>query len=302
MANWVLRWNFNKPAYGLGERAIVNFWIENTGDTYIYLSKLELNFDFGTYDLESIGGVVSPRENRFLGNSSLLLPMNVVGTKVFQFRYFMHEYVGDDWLGLGSYESDRQYFIGVYPTPFYRVFVSRGLSIEDRAIGDPIAEMVREWGFETATLGIEVQVSEEQVSMEARQQIRAADAMIAIATPRFMDALTGLWRTFEWYHDEVGIGFGIDRPLLILKDRRVVLGGLPSYLVSYQQALSIEFDPYNLDDTRVNISAVMPAFREWIETGRKQSFFESVSKILVGIGAIAIMSGIIGALSQSSKK
>jgi hypothetical protein len=38
--------------------------------------------------------------------------------------------------------------------PLHRVFLSRGLLIEDRAIGDPIAEMIREWGFETVTVGI----------------------------------------------------------------------------------------------------------------------------------------------------
>jgi len=124
----------------------------------------------------------------------------------------------------------------VYPTPFYRVFVSRGLSVEDRAIGDPIVEIIREWGFETVTVGIEVKVPDNQVPQAVREEIRKADAVIAIATPRYLDALTGLWRTLEWHHGEVGIAFGIDKPLLILKDKRTSLGGLPSYLTSLKQA------------------------------------------------------------------
>jgi hypothetical protein len=306
MGNWIIRWNFNKPTYTLGEQPIVSFWLENTGDTYLYLSNLELNFDFGIYNLENIGGMVSPRENKFLGNISLSLPINVVGRQIFTFRYFMREYINNNWIDLGFYQSDKQYFISVYPTPFYKVFVSRGLTVEDRAIGDSIAELIREWGFETVTVGIEVKVPEEQVSIQTREEIRRADGAIAIATPRFMDALTGLWRTFEWLHNEVGIAFGIDKPLLILTDRRVMLGGLPSYLVSCNRALSLDFDPYSLKEIRASLSTVMPGFREWIETGRRQNFFDSLGRVVVGglavAGAIAIVSGIIGALSGGSKK
>jgi len=306
MGNWIIRWNFNKPTYTLGDQPLVSFWLENTDNTYLYLSNLKLNFDFGTYNLENIGGMVPPRENKFLGNISLSLPINIVGRKLFTFSYLMQEYINDNWIDLGFYQSDKQYFISVYPTPFYKVFVLRGLIAEDRAIGDSIAELIREWGFETITVGIEVKVPEEQVPMRIKEEIKKADGAIAIATPRFMDALTGLWRTFEWCHNEIGIAFGIDKPLLILKDRRVTLGGLPSYLITYDQALSVEFDPYSLDEVRTGLSTVMPGFREWIETGRKQIFFESLKKVVVGglavAGAIAIVSGIIGALSGTSKK
>lgn len=306
MGNWIIRWSFNKPTYAPGEQPLASFWIENTGDTFLYLSNLELNFDFGIYNLEAISGAISPRENKFLGNATLSLPINVVGTKIFTFKYLMHEYINDDWVNIGFYQSDKQYFINVYPKPFYKVFVSRGLAAEDRAIGDPIAELIREWGFELVTVGIESQVPDEQVTTQIRGEIKQADGVIAIATPRFVDALTGLWRVFEWHHNEVGIAFGIDKPLLILKDTRVMLGGLPSYLVTYKQAFSLEFDPYNLEEVRASLSAVMPGFREWIETGRKQNFFESLGKVVIGgmvvAGAIAIISGIIGSLSGTSKK
>jgi len=223
MGNWIIRWNFNKSNYSPGEEALVSFWIENSDESRFYLSDLELHFDFGTYTLNPIGGMVSPRENRFLGNIRLLLPSSVVGRKNFVVRYHMHEYINDQWVDLGSYTSDRQYFISIFPTPMHRVFLSRGLLTEDRAVGDPIAEMIREWGFETITVGIEVKVPEEQVSTKAREEIKNSEAVIPIATPRSMDALTGLWKTLEWLHGEVGIAFGVDKPLLILKDKRVSL-------------------------------------------------------------------------------
>jgi len=55
--------------------------------------------------------------------------------------------------------------------------------------------MIREWGFETVTVGVEVKVPEEEVARTVEEEIKKADALIAIATPRFLDALTGLWRT-----------------------------------------------------------------------------------------------------------
>jgi len=306
MGSWIIRWNSDKESYSPGESALVSFWLENMGDTPLYLSELKLEFDFGTYDLKNICGTAPPRVNTFLGNVRLLLPENVVGRKIFTIKYRMHEYVNNNWIDLGYYQSDKQYFISVYPKPFYRVFVSRGLSYEDRAIGDPIVRMMREWGFETVTVGIEVKVPDEQVPQRIKEETKRADALVAIATPRYMDAFTGLWRTLEWLHGEVGIAFGIDKPLLILKDKRTSLGGLPSYLTNLEQAPIIEFDPYNLDELRTGFSTIMPGFREWIETKRRQKFFDALGRIIVGglavAGGIAILSGTIGALGGASKR
>ena len=301
MGNWIMRWNFDKSSYVPGQSASVNFWLENSGSNYLYVSSLELNSDFGTYNIEEfVSGMVAPRENKPLGNVSLLLPEDVVGRKIFTLKYQMYEYIDNEWIDLGFYTSDKQYFISVYPKPLYRVFVSRGLRSEDRAIGDPIAEMIREWGFETVTIGIEVKVPEEQVPVRVKEEIKKSDAVVAIATPRFLDALTGLWRTLEWCHNEVGIAFGIDKPLLILKDKGVSLGGLPSYLAELKQTPLIEFDPYNLDELRVGLSTKMPGFRDRIETKRRQEF-DSLKKGLAVTG-IAIGSGIIGYLLGSSKR
>ncbi|MBA7570747.1 hypothetical protein ES708_12500 [subsurface metagenome] len=132
MGSWVIRWNFDKEAYEPGQSARGNFWLENTSDTNLHLSGLRLKFDFGTYSLETIGGVVPPRTNKFLGRVNLTLPKNVVGRKIFTADYQMREQVNTKWIDLGTYQVDRQYDIGIYPKPFYKVFVSRGLSSEDK--------------------------------------------------------------------------------------------------------------------------------------------------------------------------
>lgn len=130
--------------------------------------------------------------------------------------------------------------------------------------------------------------------------------MIAIATPRHLDALTGLWRTLEWLYSETGIAYGLNKPMLIIKDERVSLGGLPSYLTRYGNAPMIEFNPYKLNELQAKLATIMPGFREWIETKRRQEFFEALKRLvmlgLAIVGAIHIMPGIVGALIGHSKK
>ncbi len=303
MGSWIISWNFNKQSYIPGESALVSFWLENKGDTALFLSELMLYFDFGSYNIVSIRGEVLPRENKFLGNVSLLLP-NYVGKKIFKVVYRIYEYINNNWVDVGCYGFDYQYFINMYPMPFYKVFISRGINIEDMTIGNPIAEIIKEWGFETITVGIEIKVTDDQVLQKIKEEISRSDALIAIATPRYMDTLTGFWKTLEWLHGEVGIAFGIDKPLLILKDKGVSLGGLPSYIAEMKQAPIIEFDPYNIDELRINLSIIMPGFRGLIKDKKAQEFWDAFGKILIGgsaiYGGIKIINGIAGSLEGSS--
>jgi len=68
----------------------------------------------------------------------------------------------------------------------------------------------------------------------------------------------------------------------------------------------LEFDPYNLDELKIGLSGVMPSFREWIETRRKQKFLDALGKVILGglavVGLIVTINGIVGALAGSSKK
>jgi hypothetical protein len=304
--SWILRWNFDRPNYAPGEIALVSFWFENSGDTPLYISDISLEFDFGVYSLGStVSGIIRPRRNVYVGSARIQIPSNVVGRRVFTIKYHIYEYINGVWIDLGYYEQGL-YFISIYPRPLYRVFVSRGIRDEDRIIGDYIVEMIKEWGFETVTVGVEVIVPEEQVPMRVRDEIMRADALIAIATPRFLDALTGLWKTLEWLHGETGIAYGIGKPLLILKDKRVHLGGLPGYLASLRQVPVVEFDPFNLEELRIKLSAIMPQFREWIENKRSQEFFEALAKLaitgLATLGGLVVLSGIVGSIFGSSKR
>jgi hypothetical protein len=305
--SWVLKWNFDKPNYAPGETAVVSFRAENLGQTPIYVTDISLEFDFGTYMLRDVvSGFIMPRQDKYLGSVRIVLPKNVVGRRFFTIRYRVYEYFNGSWVDLGYYSSDKRYFISIYPRPLYKVFVSRSIREEDKWITDAIVEMIKEWGFETITVGVEVKVPEEKVADAVREEIKKADALIAIVTPRFLDALTGLWRTLEWLHGEVGISYGYDKPLLILKDKRVALGGLPKYLAEYKYVPLVEFDPFNLEELKLKLHAIMPGFREWIANKKREEFFEALATLAVGafavIGFIAVVSGIVGALFGSSKK
>ncbi len=306
MANWTLHWNFDAPSYQPGQTASVTVWLENCGTTPLYLGNLRFNFDFGTYELATIAGQVAPGKKAWLGTVRLNLPGGIVGTKVFTLDCRIYEFVGAYWADLGWYRMPGQGFINVYPLPQYRVFVSRGIRVEDRVIGDPIAEAIREWGLATVTVGIEAEAADGNIPAAVREQIKLSDAVIAIATPRFLDGLSGLWRTLEWAHGELGIGFGVDKPLLILRDRRVSLGGLPSYLESSGQVPIIEFAPHNPDSLKAVMPTFMPQFRSLVGSNKMREGLIGLGKLGVGglavVGLATLMGGRSGSLDGSSPR
>jgi hypothetical protein len=104
-----------------------------------------MNFDFSTYMLENmVGGMIKPGQDEYLGCARIKIPENIVGRRLFTLRYRVYEYVNGFWRDLGCYDSDKQYFVSIYPRPLYRVFVSRSIHEEDGWILNPIVEMIRE--------------------------------------------------------------------------------------------------------------------------------------------------------------
>lgn len=299
--DWQLRWNFNKPSYKPRENAWVTFWLDNSSDRHRFVSEVKLKFGFGTYSIDSVGGQVPPRSSKCVGTAAFQIPANIGGAKSFRVSCHLYEFYNSIWHDRRVFTTDAKYFLGVYPEPRYRMFISRGLSVEDRAIGDPIAGIARGWGFDPVTIGIEVRAPDDEVTEAVKREIQASDAIMAIATPRFADALTGLWKTLEWLHAEVGIAFGIDRPLLILKDRRVSLAGLPLFLVKEQEVPLIEFEYLDLDKIEDDLSAVMPKFREGVRSKTAVRSFNNLLKggmvVLAAYGAAKLIDGSSGTFS-----
>ena len=285
---WKLAAQFERHTYSPLENATIDLCFVNNGFTTIRITDAIIHLDFGSLRLPEF--VVTPMTNASLGPYEIRIPQNVVGCRFFDVRFRIQEIFTMEYSIDHGFQQSTTSFISVLPRPWYRVFVSRSISSQDMRVGDVISSMIAEWGFETATVGIEVKVSDTEIPERVKDEISKANGVIAILTPRTLDAVTNLWRTLEWAQSEIGVAFGINKPLLILKDRRVEVGGLPSFLVRYGQALSLEYDHYNLNYLRYNLALLMPTFRAWIEGQNFQQFVELLKKL--AIGGFALFGGI----------
>jgi hypothetical protein len=125
---------------------IMKIWIENRGALYLNLSDIVLRFDFGTYMFHTdIYRPIPPREIKCLGVWNFTLP-HLVGNRHCFIDYVVHEYTSNGWEPHPRYKKN-PIVLKIFPQPSYRVFLSRGIRIEDRQLGDPIARMIRQWGF-----------------------------------------------------------------------------------------------------------------------------------------------------------
>jgi hypothetical protein len=276
MGTWRIEWNFDKNYYAPGSHACISLWLENTGETYLYLDEFSFQFDSGRYDLETVNGLIPSQFRKLLGHITFEWPKGIAGTQKYRIKYHMYEFGDYKWDNLGYYYSDSYYYaINVYPTPFYRVFISRRSNIEDRALTDPIVQTIREGGFETVSIGNERKVANDKIPQAIREEIRNAEAVVAIATLRHLDALNSLWRTFEELYSETGIRYGFNKPLLILKQGGVNLKGLPCYLNPEKYPI-IEFDPLNIDELKKKLIGIIPRFREYIASKSQREFLNFI--------------------------
>lgn len=297
MPSLSLQWNFDKPTYAPGETATISLWANNDGSNPLLVSAAQAEFDFGKYPFPS-NTPIMPRQRGFIGSKEVPIPAHIVGTKSFSVRVRVLEQEQGTWVDQGELETDRPCSINIFALPWYRVFVSRSIDPADGSIYGPLETVLRQWGFNLTTVGVPQPVNETQVLPLLRQGVRQADAVIAIATPRIMNAMTGLWHTLEWLHGETGVAFGANKAMLILRDSRTQLTALPGYLAQHGDVPMVEFDPYNMDDATDRLSRMMLPFREWIATKRKLEFEESRRQLWkgIGIGALATI-GIMGGVA-----
>jgi hypothetical protein len=137
---------------------------------------------------------------------------------------------------------------------------------------------MRQWNLTTRTVGIEVHASQRNTSGIIKEEIKKADGVVAIATPRNYDQITKNWRTLEWLQSEVGIAFGVNKPLLIIHEYEVKLDALPKYLPLHDVP-KIGFSRDEPDQLIHEMDYWMPYYRESVKKHRVDTFF---SRILNG--------------------
>lgn len=308
MNTWKLSWTYDKANYQPGSNGIIRFNLENTGENYLYISRLGLQFDWqkNKYYSKECAIQIEPNFSRHILEFPFSIPINITSISTYRIGYHLweYDYSTEKWNDFNEQWSEWKYYVKVIPMPYYRAFVSKGLISEEHLINDPIIEIIKEWGFITRT--VEEPVNPEDLASIIKREIGNSECLILIATPRFKDALTGLFKIFEWGHGETGIAFGMDKPMLILKDERVDLGGLPSALKDYQNNL-IPFDIVNIQDIRQKLGGIMPSFRGLIESIKRQKdqiavakqreeFWNTIVKIALGVGGGLLLGGITGYL------
>ncbi len=305
MYNWKLRWNFDSESYQPDSIGQLSFNIENTSEELIFASDVGIKFDWMKQKCyhfkldKNEGKLVRPKQARFITNLRFRIPQNVSGQRFYTIYFHGYGYnkKSRTWDDLGKKMYKQRYFINVISKPCYKVFITRSLAIEDRIIGDEIVSIIKDWGFNPKTVVFKERVSDQMLRETIRKEILSSDCLIAIATPRYLDALSRLWKTFPWLHNEVGIAFGNDFPILILVDNRIEIDGLPSFLKEYL----VHFDTYDYIKTRNLIGEIMPAFRTWLSNKKGDDFKKWIKKIGLGAGLITL-GGIVGYLVSKYNK
>jgi hypothetical protein len=184
-----------------------------------------MSFDFGPVLLIAPNILIPPKCEQ-LAQYRFIVPRSVWGRKHFTLGYQINYFNGNSRKLYGNFaDKHGMYFIIVCPrrqinTSQYRIFVSRGIRGEDRTVGDFVVQRMRQWNLTTRTVGIEVHASQRNTSGIIKEEIKKADGVVAIATPRNYDQITKNWRTLEWLQSEVGIAFGVNKPLLIFMNMK----------------------------------------------------------------------------------
>lgn len=303
MSTWRVRWNFSQESYQPGNRGLISVYLENLGDNPLFLTEIGIQFDWMGEKYyqkkvdDNLGNVIPGNSTRFIANLTFDIPKVTTGQRFYTILYHIYEQRNNIWIDLGGKQITEKFFINVFPLPLYNAFITRSLRPEDRVIGDEIVTIIKEWGFNTNTVDFPDRVSDEELRNTIKDEINKSDCLIAIASPRYLDALSGVWRTFPYLHAELGIAFGQNYPILILSDNKVALDGLPSALKEYV----VEFNANSFDEIRNKISPVMPIFRDYVSNKKWNEFLSTLGKIALGAGLL-VLGGMVGSSMSSSKK
>ncbi|MCB9895689.1 MAG: hypothetical protein H6839_14685 [Planctomycetes bacterium] len=299
--NW--EYQFDKPSYEPGEDAQIRLTVTNTGDVPILVCSVALRTAFGVYSFEIAKVIIEPNHRAAVGTLRAKLPSDRVGSFCLSVEMSVTYATDGQWQPFRQEYWENVSLLNIRPAEVLPVFVSRGVRSEDRAISDPLVSILRDWGLDTRTVGVEILVPSDQVPDRVRQEVLAAPGLILVATPRSLDAITRAWKTFEWAHAEVAMAYAQDRPILVLCEASVEPSGLPSYLESLGLVRCIKFSASDPLATRDAINANMAWFRANVKACQKQmrssEFWNGMKGVLAFVGGLATAGAIAGMVSGS---
>lgn len=237
MSIWNISYNLNKTVICVGDKVILSLDIHNPdAEFYMYIDSVSLKGPKSfNYDYE-VKSLVSPNSKQNLSILEVSIPIDIKGevemklyvdTSRLTFKANSSEV--DKFEKLGTLVRKGPIKFQISPMPCFRAFVSRSIHDVDRPMVEPIVKMVQDWGFETNTVGININTFNEKhrdPSDVIVGEIIKSDCLIAIATIRDQSAFTGLYSTLQWLHSEVSFAYMQQKPVLLITDNRIDLKGI----------------------------------------------------------------------------
>ncbi len=276
---WKLCFSWDKGTFSPGKQISGSLLVQNISDMPIFIRTARLRFDWSS-NISITTQIHIPPDSQ----SSILLPPikilhNITGKKKLQcsLETFVYKNKTQKWVNYRFVRRKGPIILFIKPEPVYKVFISRSNWEQDKPLIEPIVKRISEWGFNCSTVGISVKAKNpNKPTPEITREITNADCLIAIATPRDLLVKYGQWTAPDWLHGEVGIGFGKEKPILVIYEESVRLSGLP------QQFYKISFSMQNVTQLMYKIDAVMPYVREWIKNKKWDALWKNVFKIVTG--------------------
>lgn len=283
---WNLQFAWDKGTFSPEEEATIYLYVENVSGRPLFINRVRICPDWSSnfflcLPQKDISQWTQPSILRL----TIKIPSNITGTRTIDFAletFVYHNEIGK-WHNYGFIKPEGIIPLYIKPEPVYRVFISRSNWEQDKPLINPIVKRISEWGFSCYTVGINVKAKDpNKPTPEIKREIARADCLIAIATPRDLLVKYGMWTAPDWLHGEVGIGFGKEKPILVIYEENIRLSGLPA------QFYHIPFSMYTLSQLMPKIDAIMPYIRKWIKKRNWDilwtNIFKSVTFGAIGYG------------------
>lgn len=273
---WKLCYSWDKGTFSPGEQIGGRLLIHNISCMPIFIRTVRLSFDWSPTIFPITYQIHIPTNIQ----SSILLPPIKIPSKIIGRRKiycsletFVYKSKVQKWINCRFVSRKEPIPLFIKPEPVYKVFISRSNWEQDKPLIDPIVKRISEWGFNCNTVGINVKAKNpNKPTPEIKREIANADCLIAIATSRDLLVKYDQWTAPDWLHGEVGIGFGKEKPILVIYEKSIRLAGLPS------QFYKIPFIMDDLTHLIYKIDAVMPCVRKWVEKEKWDTLWTNIFK------------------------
>lgn len=285
---WVVHPKVDKFVWKPGDKIKIGLNVRNLSDSALYFSRAEVAPSWA----KDKRGIKPIKEKNYLasGDSIFIAEFNLqlpstpgLYTMKFGLETWVYNNYTTNWKNLGVRWTSNWGYIQVTLEPEYTVFVSCSLRKEDKPCIDQIRKLLRLWGFKPVTFGIN-KFSEDplKIPQNIDEEIKRADAVIGIATPRDYSIQDRAYKTFTWLHLETKKGCDSDKPLLFIVDERIK----PEGLLEYHKFPKVFYNPTKLDVLEHRLAIVMPGFRKWIAEKKRKEFVDGLVKAGLILGGI----------------